>query len=94
MRFIPGHYYQHEGSSRLLAIRGVIWTDMYGFTLIAEEPTGNLCPVGMDEDAAQGWKMTNHWNWERNVMQSEAKGPGTPINPEQEGPTDAIPKGG
>lgn len=60
MKFQIGRYYQ-SGAGRVIHILAEIHTFFHGTCLLAEEPTGNLIPVGSDEEAARNWKEVSGW---------------------------------
>lgn len=60
MKFQIGNYYQH-GTGRVICIIGTVHTFFHGSGLLAEEDTGNLIPVGSDEESAKNWHRVSGW---------------------------------
>jgi len=66
MKFEVGKYYSHPGGGMMHVIGG-LQTTLYGGCLVAEETrSGNLKPIGQDEDAAQNWEESTEDEWMKN----------------------------
>ena len=60
--FEIGKYYQHS-SGNCMHIVGSANTSTYGWTLIGEEISGNLRPVGVGEGYAENWYEISEEDW-------------------------------
>jgi hypothetical protein len=58
MVFELGKFYKHSGAVEMMHMIAVVDKPImwFGPTLIAEHPSGELRPVGMDETSAQNYK--------------------------------------
>jgi len=65
VKFEEGKVYQHS-SGAIMKIVGRANTTGYGECLVGEKPgTSNLYPIGMDEDAAHGWREIDESIWNK-----------------------------
>ena len=64
MKFEIGKVYKHS-SGQIMAIVGKVNTTGYGECLVGEcFDMVNLKPIGMDEDATQGWEEIEMTLWD------------------------------
>ena len=64
-RFEIGKYYKHSGGESMHII-GVVNTNLYGWTLVAESScAGDLKPITPDEGCGVGWKEIAVKEWEK-----------------------------
>lgn len=60
--FKPGKYYQHSSGRVIHTLCEVDTFFHYGPSLVAEEETGELMPVGMHEDNTTGYEEVGGWH--------------------------------
>ena len=60
--FEVGRYYRHS-SGGCMHIVGSVKTDTYGWTLIGEDKSGNIRPVGIGEGYAENWYEITEEDW-------------------------------